>query len=102
MPPYDASDSDTSQSTTVSPGTIVRMPIAVLGSLIGLLAVGYAAWTAKGEKDHQQDRHFEATDSRVSALEADQRTTREMLIRIDANVENIRRDQRANRSLSLP
>lgn len=87
-------DADFEPPTRVAPQTLVSMPIAFLGGLVGLAAIGYAAWTAQVEKNHAQDKHFEATDARVNALEADQRTTRELLIRIDEGVLQLKRERR--------
>lgn len=87
-------DANSEKPPQVSSQTFVALPIAVIAGLIGIAAVSYAAWTSQVEKNHAQDRHFEHTDARVSALEADQRTTRELLIRIDEGVNQLKRERR--------
>jgi hypothetical protein len=65
----------------------LSMPMALLLSLLTGTAVGYAAWNSVRDK-------VESQGAAISALEAEARTTREILIRIDENVKDLRRERR--------
>ena len=61
----------------------VALPITYLLIVLSSVAVGYAAWASTSARVEQHE-------IKINALEVDQRTTREILIRIDENVKELR------------
>lgn len=62
----------------------VIMPIALLVTLIITVAISYSRLTYNENKIQQHE-------AAINSLTVDQRTTREILIRIDENVKDLRR-----------
>lgn len=67
----------------------LSMPFALLVSLISGIAVGYAAWSNVQLRITEQG-------AAIRVLEVETRATREILIRIDENVKDLRRGTRYN------
>jgi outer membrane murein-binding lipoprotein Lpp len=84
------SSTDTTPPIRVSKASQVTLPVAVLFSLLCAGAVAYARMSSTAE---QVERHT----NQIHALEASDRSTREILIRIDENVKSLRREQRGGR-----
>ena len=71
----------------------LNLPLTLLVTIVAGCAVGYAAWVTVNDRVASQGRA-------IQLLEHDARTTREILIRIDENVKDLRRAERyPNRSL---
>lgn len=75
-------DADTAAPFRLSKERSVSMPIAFLGALVVVTAVGYAAWS--GTQDQVKRNTGDIGD-----LKKDAKAAREILIRIDENVKNL-------------
>lgn len=85
------SSSDTMPPIKISKARELTMPLALLVTLLVAAAVGYAKWNATEDK---VERH----SGEINALQSEARQTREILIRIDENVKDMRRAQRRDES----
>lgn len=74
---------DTRSAFSVSQDTRVRLPLTLLGSLFLACAVATAAWISV--------RAEVATHTvKIEALETEARSSRELLVRIDENVKQLK------------
>jgi hypothetical protein len=80
-------DTDTSPPIRLSDTRKLTLPLGLLITVLIAVAVSYAKWTSTAE---QVDRHT----AQINTLETSERTTREILIRIDENVKDLRRSQK--------
>lgn len=78
--------SDSQPPMKVSDTRRITLPLALLVAIVVAGAVGYARLTSSEDR---LGRH----ETRLTDLEAEARTTREILIRIDENVKELRRTQ---------
>lgn len=78
---------ETTPAVSVSKDKKITLPLALLASLLGAGAMAYARLAGTEDK---VERHTQ----QIQALEAEARATREILIRIDENVKDLRRSQR--------
>lgn len=84
--------SDESPTTVVTSQKRLSMPLTVLISLVVTTAAGYAAWSSTRDEVARQGRV-------IQELQIETRTTREILIRIDENVKDLRRSERSGTPL---
>lgn len=78
---------DTRPSFSFSPESRIKLPLALLGSLFVACAVATAAWISV--------RSDVATHgTKISALESEVRSSRELLVRIDENVKALKEARR--------
>lgn len=80
--------SEETRTLTLSERSKLSMPLALLLSLVIVTAVSYAAWTSTQERVEAQGRA-------INELQIKMESTREVLIRIDENVKDLKRTQRA-------
>jgi hypothetical protein len=81
------SSTDTTPAFKVSRSREVTLTLSLLGALIAAGAVAYARLTGT---EQRVDRH----DMQIQVIEQEAKSTREILIRIDENVKDLRRGTR--------
>lgn len=78
---------ETRPSFSFSPDSRIKLPLALLGSFFFAVAAATAAWISV--------RSDVATHgTKISALESEVRTSRELLVRIDENVKALKENRR--------